>query len=107
MNRRQRSRYNLQIQTKSKYDIVKKYIDQYDFMNLLALGAPDDEYSIEVDAICERLSDKFSAKEIAQIVLEVFEYEFSENLIESGYGNALVEMSIKLHDELCGFAYHL
>lgn len=107
MYRRLRSRYNLLIPSKSKYDIVKKYIDHYDFMSLLELGAPENEYSIEIDAICERLSSNSSPKEIAYIVLDVFEKEFSENLIECGYGNELVEISVKIYNELRGAVYQL
>lgn len=58
--------------------IVKKYIDQMDIWNLLASGAPKDEFDMESKEISRRLRLKMSDQEIADVIAEVFSVSFNE-----------------------------
>lgn len=61
----------------NKYLTVKKYIDEMDYLGLLASHAPDDEFDEESTEISERLDDSQSVTEIAQIIAEVFNRWFN------------------------------
>ncbi len=56
----------------SIYNIVKKYIDEYDFDDLLAIGAPQDEYNLESTRISQRINVNSSVEEIAETISDVF-----------------------------------
>ena len=53
------------------FGIVKKYVDKYDFYNLLALGAPYDEYDNESRKISRLISCYSSTYEIACAIYKV------------------------------------
>ncbi len=54
------------------YGIIKKYIDEYDFDDLLAIGAPNDEYDLETERISQRINIQSSVLEIAETISDVF-----------------------------------
>lgn len=56
--------------------IVKKYIDECDYMSLLSFGAPADEYDIESRYICKLINNKCSVEEIAQVIADTFSQYF-------------------------------
>ncbi len=62
------------------YSIIKRIIDRYDIMNLLSIGAPSDEYDIESKMIAEQITSDMSVQEIATIVKNTFDSQFSENI---------------------------
>lgn len=57
--------------------IVKKAVDSADPYGLLKIGAPDDEYDFESEAIAAAISVGDSEKRIAEIAAEVFAKEFN------------------------------
>lgn len=57
---------------KTKFEIVKKYIDEMDYMGLLDLGCPKSEYDSESERIANRINLGMSVEEIALIIGEVF-----------------------------------
>ena len=59
--------------------VVKKYIDQMDYYDLLANGAPSDEFDIESKEICTRVRCEHSVCEIAEIMALVFNEYFDEH----------------------------
>ena len=59
------------------FDIVKKRIDEADYMSLLKTGAPDDEYDLESEMISSAISAGSSADEIAEIISDIFSKMFS------------------------------
>ena len=59
--------------------IVKKYIDQMDYYDLLASGAPSDEFDIESKEISARIRYDHSVQEIAAIIALVFNEYFDEH----------------------------
>lgn len=58
------------------YSIVKKYIDEYDFENLLAIGAPQNEYSLESKRISDLITNESSTEEIATAIASVMKSSF-------------------------------
>ncbi|MBQ6796418.1 MAG: hypothetical protein IJP10_00235 [Clostridia bacterium] len=62
-----------------RFRIVKKYIDQMDYCDLLASGAPSNEFDIESKEISSRIRDEHSAQDIAEIIASVFNKYFDEH----------------------------
>ncbi len=62
------------------YATIKQIIDRYDIMNLLSIGAPSDEYDIESKMIAEQIASDMAVQEIANIVKNIFDSQFSENI---------------------------
>ena len=60
------------------YNIVKKYIDKYDFYNLLALGAPRDEYDMESHKISSLITCDSTTGEIARVIYKVMYRAFGD-----------------------------
>lgn len=58
------------------FGIVKRYIDEYDYMALLAFGCPSDEFDVESRYISDKITEKSSVYEIAQIIAQIFELQF-------------------------------
>lgn len=62
-----------------KYIIVKKRIDEMDYLSLLSGGAPDSEFDNESKEICEKITLEHTENDIAQIIAKVFNSEFGRN----------------------------
>ena len=62
-----------------KFLVIKKYIDQMDYYDLLASGAPSDEFDIESREISARISDDHSVQDIAVIIASVFNEYFDQH----------------------------
>lgn len=60
----------------SKFKIVKKYVDEYDYYGLLRDGAPDDEFVSEALRISDRISEDSTIEQIAAIIADVFHLAF-------------------------------
>ncbi|MBO5867043.1 MAG: hypothetical protein J6Q55_03230 [Clostridia bacterium] len=59
--------------------IVKKHIDKMDYYELLAGGAPSDEFDGESRKISARIHSEQTVQEIAKIIAEVFNSSFDEH----------------------------
>lgn len=62
-----------------RFHIVKKYIDKMDYFDLLASGAPSDEFDIESNKISTRVRCEHSIQEIAEIIALIFNEYFDEH----------------------------
>ena len=62
-----------------RFRVIKKYIDQMDYYDLLASGAPSDEFDIESKEISARIRDDHSVQDIAEIIALVFNKYFDEH----------------------------
>ena len=60
----------------SKYQLVKKAIDELDVYRLLEGGAPDDEFDSESKEISDRISENDSIIQIAEVITDVFNKAF-------------------------------
>ena len=61
-----------------RFHIVKNHIDKMDYFDLLASGAPSDEFDIESKEISIRVRCEHSVQEIAEIIASVFNEYFDE-----------------------------
>lgn len=59
--------------------IIKKYIDEWDPMELLEIGAPNDEYDTEVEMIISQLPSIDHVSQLAKCIQAVFENMFYED----------------------------
>ncbi len=66
-----------------QFGILKKIIDKHDPIDLLQIGAPQDEYVGEVKSILRRLKKGMQPEDIDGIVFEVFVRCFSEAIIRA------------------------
>jgi len=62
-----------------KFSIIKKHIDKMDRYGLLTSDAPADEYDIESKIIAAAITESSTIQEIASIIAEVFNRQFSDN----------------------------
>ena len=67
------------------FETVKALIDKADFMGLLEMGAPSDEYDIESKMITSKITEQSNANDIASIIAEVFYEMFGQREDESFY----------------------
>lgn len=59
------------------FEIVKKHIDEYDYMELLSsCGCPKDEFDIESEHISRLINPESDTGEIAEIIAKTFEKYF-------------------------------
>lgn len=61
-----------------QFSEVRAILNRHDLMNLLEVGAPDDEYEPEAREIVDKLPRASGEQEVAQIVQEVFVKQFDE-----------------------------
>lgn len=62
----------------SVYEMVKTVVDALDYMGLLEMGAPDDEYDIESKAIADLIKPGMTTEEIADIMAKEMARSFAE-----------------------------
>lgn len=62
-----------------KYFIIKKYIDELDYLNLLANHAPGDEFDGESKEIAVKVTESLTVQGIAWIIAEVLNKQFNDN----------------------------
>lgn len=61
---------------KEIYMIVKKHIDELDYMGLLVMGAPSDEYDLESKKIASLITNESSVEEITAAIVSVIRSSF-------------------------------
>ena len=82
------------------FKIIKKYLNEYDFDNLLAMGAPEDEYYPEIAEIVRKISKQNSIEDIEKLVADVFMQYLDADLMNDSHSEGLKEMAKRLKDEL-------
>ena len=64
----------------SKFDIIKKYIDEYDYYGLLASGAPNDEFDSYSRKFTVMISENDTVEDIAMLIAETMDNAFNEEI---------------------------
>ena len=64
----------------SKYEIIKKCIDEYDYYDLLACYAPKDEFDSYSRKVAESISENDTIEEIALIIANTMDKAFGEEI---------------------------
>ena len=73
-----RGRYMLN--KNKKIEIIKEAIDFFDPIDLLALGAPEDEYNVEAIRIEQEIDDYSDRLKLMVVIEKVFQEMFDETL---------------------------
>ncbi len=61
------------------FNTIKSVIDTWDAVGLLEMGAPSDEYDIEISKIAGRINDNLDVESLSNIIYNVFIEMFGEN----------------------------
>lgn len=69
----------------SLYPIVKRRIDEYDYLGLLSGGCPADEFDPESRLAAARIRADSSEEEIAGVLAEVFAAQFGETVTAEAF----------------------
>ena len=62
----------------NRFEIVKKYIDEYDYYDLLACGAPNDEFDSYSRKFANTITEKDSIEDIARLISETIDKAIAE-----------------------------
>ena len=81
----------------TKYLIVKKYIDEMDYLSLLSAGAPSDEFDSESQEICDKITYAHTEQDIASVIAEVFNRTFDHKNEASYFINCARKIYTDLH----------
>ena len=81
----------------TKYLIVKKYIDEMDYMSLLSGGAPGDEFDFESQEICDKITYAHTEQDIASVIAEVFSRTFNHKCEVSCFISCARKIYTDLH----------
>jgi hypothetical protein len=73
---------------------VSRLLREADPIRLIAIGAPDDEYDIEVSTILPRLREAKSPRDVQRIVHEEFVHWFSAETVGSAMYYARVSEDV-------------
>lgn len=86
---------------KKIYPVVKKYIDEYDFDDLLGIGAPPDEYDWESEKISDLITNECSAEEIASVIASVMEASLGRLMkVDVNKIESFMEIAEKIKNDL-------
>ena len=80
----------------TKYSIVKKYIDEMDYLSLLAGGAPGDEFDSESQEISDKITYAHTEQDIANVIADIFSRTFDDKN-EAGY---FIDCARKIYTDL-------
>lgn len=69
----------------NRFEIVKKCIDEYDYYDLLACGAPNDEFDSYSRELANTITEKDSVEDIARIIAETMDKAFAEEINPEKY----------------------
>ena len=64
----------------NKFEIIKKYIDEYDYYNLLACCAPRDEFDSYSRKFADEITEHDTVEDIAMIIAKTMDNAFSEKV---------------------------
>lgn len=64
------------------YNLIKRIIDNWDPVGLLAMGCPSDEYNLEVEEIFQFCKITHTKQEIGEMIYSTFYNFFGENTFE-------------------------
>lgn len=80
-----------------KFEIVKKYIDEYDYYSLLQEGAPDDEFMSEALRISNSISEDSTIEQIAASIANIFHCAFGNEEKTEYYRTTAQRIWSELH----------
>ena len=81
----------------TKYDIMKRAVDAADPCGLLEIGAPSDEYELEIGRIAEAVSESDTEESIAEVAAGIFSKAFSEEITADRFREFARNVCNELH----------
>lgn len=81
----------------TKYLIVKKYIDEVDYLSLLSGGAPSNEFDSESREISDKITYAHTEQDIASVIAEVFSRAFDHKNEAAYFINCARKIYTDLH----------
>ena len=64
----------------SKYEVIKKYIDEFDYYSLLEGGAPNDEFDSYSRKFAGIITENDTVEDIAMLIAETMDKAFGEEI---------------------------
>ncbi len=64
----------------SKFEIIKKYIDEYDYYDLLACHAPNNEFDSYSRKIADDITKNDTVEDIAMLIANTIDKAFGEKI---------------------------
>lgn len=64
----------------SKFEIIKKYIDEYDYYGLLASNAPKDEFDRYSQKFADEITESDTVEGIAMLLAQTMHKAFAEDI---------------------------
>jgi len=64
----------------SKFEIIKRYVDEYDYYGLLSCDAPDDEFDGYSRKLADVITKDHTAEDIALLLAETMDKAFAEEI---------------------------
>lgn len=64
----------------SKFEVIKKYIDEYDYYGLLTNGAPNDEFDGYSQKLAEVITENDTVEDIAMLIAKTIDKAFDEEV---------------------------
>jgi hypothetical protein len=77
LKKRLKDKYN------DTFEVVKKIINEWDPLNLLALDCPDDEYESEIQLIVSATLNENNTEKLAEKINEILYKSFEEDFKKS------------------------
>ena len=84
----------------NKYEIIKKYIDAYDYFGLLTCGAPKDEFDTYSRALAETISENDTAEHIAALIANTLDKAFAEEIDPQKFTETANKIKIALKENM-------
>ncbi len=85
----------------NKFDIIKKYIDEFDYYSLLKIGAPNDEFDRYSKEFCNTIFKEDSVKDIAFVIAARLDTAFGNEVKAEKFLNT----AEKIIDELIRYNF--
>ena len=87
------------------YAEVSRLLREADPINLIQIGAPDDEYDLEVSTILPRLREAHSAVDVQRIIHEEFVHWFNVSGV-AGPEESYADVAERIWAVWCNFVTH-
>ncbi len=80
----------------TKFQVIKKYIDEFDYYSLLAHGAPSDEFDSYTQILTDKITEEYTIEDIAMLMAETMDKAFENEIKPEKY----IDTAGKIRDAL-------
>lgn len=83
----------------SKFEIIKKYIDEYDYYDLLACHAPNNEFDSYSRKIADDITKNDTVEDIAMLIANTIDKAFGEKINSDIFLDIAKKIKKALHED--------